>query len=119
MKTASKPVQEASKNETEQTTVGPASRSVIAAATATRKKAVAKPNAALPQKSARAQSRSPRTARAASETSKLVCRYCGSDDLAPSFRKRHDARCRACFKQRYGSLARNQASGMRRASAAK
>jgi hypothetical protein len=23
--------------------------------------------------------------------------------LAPSFIKRHDARCRTCFKQRYGS----------------
>ncbi len=34
---------------------------------------------------------------------KLVCRYCGSDDLAPSFKKRHDARCRACFKKRYRS----------------
>jgi len=34
---------------------------------------------------------------------KLVCRYCGSDDLAPSFLERKDARCRACFKQRYGS----------------
>jgi hypothetical protein len=38
----------------------------------------------------------------------LNCRYCGSDDLAPSFRKRGDRRCRACFKQRYGSAARNQ-----------
>jgi hypothetical protein len=37
---------------------------------------------------------------------KLVCRYCGSDDLSPSFIKRHDARCRACFKKRYGSSAR-------------
>jgi hypothetical protein len=36
----------------------------------------------------------------------LVCRYCGSADLAPSFIKRRDARCRACFKQRYGSTAR-------------
>ena len=34
---------------------------------------------------------------------KLVCRYCGSDDLAPSFKKRRDARCRACFKKRYRS----------------
>jgi hypothetical protein len=34
---------------------------------------------------------------------KLVCRYCGSDDLAPSFKKRRDARCRACFKKRYSS----------------
>jgi hypothetical protein len=33
----------------------------------------------------------------------LVCRYCGGDDLAPSFKQRRDARCRACFKKRYGS----------------
>jgi hypothetical protein len=37
---------------------------------------------------------------------KLVCRYCGSDDLAPSFIKRRDTRCRACFKQRYGAAGR-------------
>jgi hypothetical protein len=36
---------------------------------------------------------------------KLVCRYCGSADLAPSFKKRRDARCRACFKKRYSSSA--------------
>jgi hypothetical protein len=36
-------------------------------------------------------------------TAKLVCRYCGSDDLAPSFKKRRDARCRTCFKKRYRS----------------
>ena len=36
---------------------------------------------------------------------KLLCRYCGSDDLAPSFKKRRDARCRACFKKRYSSRA--------------
>ena len=41
-----------------------------------------------------------------SGTNKLVCRYCGSDDLAPSFIKRRDARCRACFKKRYGSAER-------------
>ena len=40
---------------------------------------------------------------------KLVCRYCGSDDLAPSFIKRRDARCRACFKARYGSAERKGA----------
>jgi hypothetical protein len=34
---------------------------------------------------------------------KLICRYCGSDDLAPSFVKRRDRRCRKCFGQRYGS----------------
>ena len=37
---------------------------------------------------------------------KLVCRYCGSDDLAPSFIKRRDRRCRKCFSRRYGSAAR-------------
>jgi hypothetical protein len=31
-----------------------------------------------------------------------------SDDLAPSFRKRRDSRCRACFKKRYGSAARKK-----------
>ncbi len=44
----------------------------------------------------------------ASGADNLVCRYCGSDDLAPSFIRRRDARCRACFKQRYGSGRRNQ-----------
>ena len=34
---------------------------------------------------------------------KLVCRYCGSSDLSPSFKKRRDARCRACFAKRYSS----------------
>jgi len=43
--------------------------------------------------------------RTASKSEKLVCRYCGSVDLAPSFKKRRDARCRACFKKRYGSAA--------------
>lgn len=37
---------------------------------------------------------------------KIVCRYCGSDDLAPSFIKRRDRRCRTCFSKRYGSAAR-------------
>ena len=36
---------------------------------------------------------------------KLVCRYCGSDNLAPSFIKRRDRRCRKCFSKRYGSAA--------------
>jgi hypothetical protein len=39
---------------------------------------------------------------------KLVCRYCGSDDLAPSFIKRRDRRCRKCFSKRYGSAAREK-----------
>ena len=41
-----------------------------------------------------------------STSEKLVCRYCGSDDLAPSFIKRRDRRCRKCFSKRYGSAAR-------------
>lgn len=45
----------------------------------------------------------PRSARGKSASEKLVCRYCGSGDLAPSFKKRRDARCRACFKKRYSS----------------
>jgi hypothetical protein len=41
-----------------------------------------------------------------SKSDKLVCRYCGSDDLAPSFIKRRDRRCRKCFSKRYRSAAR-------------
>ena len=41
-----------------------------------------------------------------SKSGKLVCRYCGSDDLAPSFINRRDRRCRKCFSKRYGSAAR-------------
>jgi hypothetical protein len=40
-----------------------------------------------------------------SKSEKLVCRYCGNDDLAPSFIKRRDSRCRKCFSKRYGSAA--------------
>jgi hypothetical protein len=42
------------------------------------------------------------------KSEKLVCRYCGSDDLAPSFIKRRDRRCRECFRKRYGSAARGR-----------
>jgi hypothetical protein len=45
---------------------------------------------------------------------KLVCRYCGSDDLSPSFIKRRDRRCRTCFSQRYGSAARARKRGKRK-----
>jgi len=41
-----------------------------------------------------------------SKTEKLICRYCRSNDLAPSFIKRRDRRCRKCFSKRYGSAAR-------------
>ena len=40
-----------------------------------------------------------------SKSTKLVCRYCGSDDLAPSFIERRDRRCRKCFSKRYGGSA--------------
>ena len=57
--------------------------------------------------------------RAANDAKKLVCRYCGSDDLAPSFRKRRDARCRACFKKRYGSSAQGKKASRTRMKVAK
>jgi hypothetical protein len=41
-----------------------------------------------------------------SKSTRLVGRYCGSEDLAPSFIKRRDRRCRKCFSKRYGSAAR-------------
>jgi hypothetical protein len=63
----------------------------------------AKPKAARAAKTTKAQQRSTRSSRTTTGSEKLVCRYCGSDDLAPSFKKRRDARCRACFKKRYGS----------------
>jgi hypothetical protein len=49
-----------------------------------------------------------RSSPSTSKAERLVCRYCGSDDLAPSFKKRRDARCRACFKKRYGSTAKSK-----------
>jgi hypothetical protein len=45
---------------------------------------------------------------------KLLCRYCGSADLSPSFIKRRDRRCRKCFSQRYGSAARAKKTRKRR-----
>src|SRR5260370_34541792 len=46
-----------------------------------------------------------------SKSNRLVCRYCGSADLAPSFIKRRDRRCRKCFSGRYG---RRHGPGRRR-----
>ena len=75
---------------------------------------------AKPQASSKTRKPPVRSARTTSKAEKLVCRYCGSDDLAPSFKQRGDARCRACFKQRYGSAARGKkAARIRRAKAAK
>jgi hypothetical protein len=45
---------------------------------------------------------------------KLVCRYCGSDDLAPSFIKRRDRRCRKCLANRYGSAARAKTTSIKK-----
>jgi hypothetical protein len=78
------------------------------------------PTLALPSKPRKAARRPPRSSRAAAKADKLVCRYCGSNDLAPSFKKRRDARCRVCFKKRYGSAARKKGSTRtRKAKAAK
>jgi hypothetical protein len=80
----------------------------------------ANPKLALRSKTRKAARPSARSSRAAaSKAEKLVCRYCGSDDLAPSFKKRRDARCRACFKKRYGSAARGKRSARTRKAKAK
>jgi hypothetical protein len=49
-----------------------------------------------------------------SKSEKLVCRYCGSSDLAPSFIKRRDRRCRKCFSKRYGSAARTKKTKLKK-----
>jgi hypothetical protein len=75
----------------------------IVAARSAGKKAVRKK--AVPRKAKPA--RPPRNEMdSRSKPNELVCRYCGSDDLAPSFIKRRDRRCRKCFSKRYGSGAR-------------
>ena len=48
------------------------------------------------------------TSTRSSKSEKLVCRYCGSKDLPPSFVKRRDRRCRKCFSKRYGSSGRTE-----------
>ena len=68
----------------------------------------AKPKAAHAAKPTKVPRRPPQSSRTGSRAEKLICRYCGSDDLAPSFKKRRDARCRACFKKRYGSAPRDK-----------
>jgi hypothetical protein len=92
------------------TITGPASATLRSEAAAfARKKAIAnKPKAVAGNQAGKAAAQRPaRSSRVASEVKKLLCRYCGSDDLAPSFLKRRDARCRTCFKQRYGTAARD------------
>ena len=84
------------------------------------KPAAATPTLALPSELKKVVQRPRRSSPAVAKAEKLICRYCGSDDLAPSFRKRRDARCRACFKNRYGSATRHKrAARARKAKAAK
>jgi hypothetical protein len=49
-----------------------------------------------------------------SKSCRLVCRHCGSKDLAPSFIKRRDRRCRKCFSKRYGAAARARKAKIRK-----
>ena len=109
-------------NESVGTIASPPSTATIdePAAPAKKKAVAAKAKAALPSKIRKAARRPPQSSRATAKAEKLVCRYCGSDDLSPSFKKRRDARCRACFKKRYGSAARRRsAARTRKAKAAK
>jgi hypothetical protein len=116
MRANTKPASEAPVNDSGRM-IGPADKP---AAPANKTAASGKPKAALTSKTRKAARRLLRSSAAASRTEKLVCRYCGSDDLAPSFRKHRDARCRACFKKRYGSAARGKrAARTRKAKAAK
>ena len=80
------------------TKIGASPKSASSRQSTAAKKTVA---AASSPKSGKAARQPSRTSRSTSDA--LVCRYCGSDDLAPSFKKRRDARCRACFKKRYAS----------------
>jgi hypothetical protein len=80
----------------------PASKSVQASAVRSETKKVGKRVSGKKAKTERPQVKAIRK----SKSEKLVCRYCGSGDLAPRFIKRRDRRCRKCFSKRYGSAAR-------------
>ena len=82
----------------------PAPKSVQSSAAPSETKKVDRKSTGKKAKTERPQS----TAVKKSKSEKLVCRYCGSDDLAPSFIKRRDRRCRKCFSKRYGSAARTR-----------
>ena len=81
----------------------PAEQDQKVAARSSDKKAVRKKSASRKAKIARPHRKETGSK---SKSNKLVCRYCGSDDLAPSFIKRRDRRCRKCFSKRYGSSTR-------------
>jgi hypothetical protein len=68
---------------------------------AKKKSVAAKSKHVTAGKTGKGERRPRQSARPTSKDGKLVCRYCGSDDLSPSFINRRDARCRACFKKRY------------------
>ena len=82
----------------------PASKSVQASTVRSEAKKVDKKSTEKKAKTERSRVKAIRK----SKSEKLVCRYCGSDDLAPSFIKRRDRRCRKCFSKRYGSTARTK-----------
>jgi rubrerythrin len=108
MKTQNKPQMKEPVGAGHRTIIDPAAPSLAEEAAASKEKAIAnKPKGVAAMKAGKQARRPARSLRVASEGKKLVCRYCGSDDLAPSFVKRRDARCRACFKQRYGSALRD------------
>ena len=81
----------------------PSGKSVDSAETLARKLKSKRTVPATAKSEAKALPRTPRLSSPKSAGGNLVCRYCGSDDLAPSFKERRDTRCRACFKKRYGS----------------
>ena len=81
----------------------PAEQDQMDAARSAGRKAVRKKAAPIKAKPARPL---PKEMGSKSKSGKLVCRYCGGDDLAPSFIKRRDRRCRKCFSKRYGSAPR-------------
>jgi hypothetical protein len=81
----------------------PAQQDQMSTARSAGKKAVRKKTASRKAKLARPL---PKKMSSESKSNRLVCRYCGSEDLAPSFIKRRDRRCRKCFSKRYGSAAR-------------
>jgi len=83
----------------------PSPQDLVHAARSTGKKAIRKKAELAPRKAKPARPLR-KDMGSKSKSNKLVCRYCGSDDLAPSFIKRRDRRCRKCFSKRYGSVAR-------------
>jgi hypothetical protein len=83
---------------------GAAPKSVQATAVRSEARKVDKRSTGKKAKTERPQAKAIRSLK----SEKLVCRYCGSDDVAPSFIKRRDRRCRKCFSKRYGSAARTR-----------